>query len=379
VPGSGLTFVTIGDPSQRTGGYLYNAQVLGALRERGAPDGGPVDQVVIPVGAPVEALRNALERRCSALVVLDSIAMEPAVPLLDWLSERGTRSVALMHMLPSALARDRERFRQIERRFVRGVDACIAVSPAMARQLVDLGAPPERVRVVPPGRDGVPADRRHAGPPGVTRFLVVANWSPNKGIHRVSRAFGDLRASGRSAHLDLVGATGEAAYARRVRRILADGGFASDVRVWGTLSSDGLAQRYADADVFVLPSRSEGFGTVYAEALGHGLPVIAYRIEPVSWLVPEGCGILVPEDGRDALGAAMIRLADDPKLRRRVAARARRRVKALPTWQESGAEFCRIIADVLCERRSRGNHNRAAPESISLVPPDARAVAGGPV
>ncbi|HEX5414840.1 MAG TPA: glycosyltransferase family 4 protein [Chloroflexota bacterium] len=342
-----VALLTRGDPEQRTGGYLYNARMVAALRASGAPGVAAVDQIALPDNAGSVEARGVLAANLPALLVVDSIAFEQILPLLGWLRREGVSVVALMHMLPSTQAEDAEQVRRAERAFLRDIDGVIAVSDALAAQLVEAGTAPERVRVVVPGRDGVPVRRRRAGPPDLTRFLTVANWTPNKGIHDAAAAFLGLRASGRRARLDLVGAPGEGAYVDAVRGLLAASAFAGDARVWGGLPPDELSRRYADADVFLLPSRSEGFGIVFAEALSHGLPVIAGRVGPVPALVPDTCGILVPPDDPAALEAAMAQLADDPGLRRRMTLQARRRARQLPTWEESEREFCRIVGDIV--------------------------------
>jgi len=374
----GVALLTLGDPSQRTGGYLYNARMLSALRQRGAAGPGTVEQIVLPESAGVEDVRRALAACRPALLLVDSIAFEQVLPLLGWLRQEGVLVLALMHMLPSALADDPERVRRLERAFLRGVDGAIAVSADLATELIAGGAAAERVRVVVPGRDGIPILRRRNGAPGVTRFLTVANWTPNKGIHHVVAAFLRLRESGRAARLDLVGAPGTGVYAETLRNLVDASGHAADVRVWGPLPADKLARRYASAEIFLLPSRSEGFGIVYAEALSHGLPVIACRVGPIPTLVPESCGILVPPDDLAALEAAMTRLADDPVLRRRMARCARRRARQLPTWEQSEQIFCKIVEDAFAQgpRSSNGNFRRAATESVSVVREHAETDAG---
>ena len=274
-----VALLTLGDPSQRTGGYLYNARMIAACRrQRELPGSRTVEQIALPPGDGSEEVRRAVTGCRPGLLIVDSIAFEPVLPLLGWLRRQGVKTLALMHMLPSALAEEPERVRRAERAFLRGVDQAVAVSSDLAQQLVAAGATLDQVQVVRPGRDGIPVLRRRAGPPGVNRFLTVANWTESKGIHVAVAAFLQLRASGRPARLDLVGDLGNPPYADSVRELIGASDFARDIRVRGSLPVDQLARRYADADVFLLPSRSEGFGIVYAEALSHGLPVIACRV-----------------------------------------------------------------------------------------------------
>lgn len=345
-PGSGVTLITLGDPDRRTGGHLYNRRVLAGLAERGLPDGGPVSLIALRevTASPTQDAYQELRDRRPAIVIIDSIALEPVTPLIDWIQrDLGARVATLMHMFPGGHSAPGHPAR---RRLLRQVDGIIAVSPDLAMQVADIGADTARIAVVLPGKDGIPFTTGLPVRPledGVTRLLLVANWSPSKGVHWAIRAVAALVEQGRRVQLDLVGEIDTGAYGDGILQDFRHLIGAGIVRAHGSLPSESLAPFYAQADGFVLPSRSEGFGTVYAEALTWGLPVVACRVGPVPWLVEPGCGRLVPVDDEPALRDALGLLADDPTLRRAMGRRARRRAARLPTWEESATRFHRII------------------------------------
>jgi glycosyltransferase involved in cell wall biosynthesis len=105
-------------------------------------------------------------------------------------------------------------------------------------------------------------------------------------------------------------------------------------------------QLYAAADLFVLPSRFEGYGMAYAEAIAHGVPVVGTRAGAVPDTVPEGAGVLVPPDDVDALAAVLRRLIASPAERERLAAGARAAAPTFPSWQESAALFARVLEQI---------------------------------
>src|SRR5439155_5084030 len=225
-----VALITAGDPARRTGGNLYNRHMLAALRR----DGVRVKTVVL--GDRRDAARLGELR--APLVLVDTIAASLAAPHPARLRARGSEVVALAHMRLGAM------------RLARRADRVIAVSCALADELIAGGIDRRRIVVIPPGRDGV-ATRPYANRGG--RVLCVGNWTPAKGIHTLVAAAARLP----DVSLDLVGDTPDAAYAARVRRAIAARGLASRVRVYGSLGASALARRYAAASIFALPSTRE--------------------------------------------------------------------------------------------------------------------------
>ncbi|HYV42993.1 MAG TPA: glycosyltransferase, partial [Thermoanaerobaculia bacterium] len=112
-------------------------------------------------------------------------------------------------------------------------------------------------------------------------------------------------------------------------RILAERqGLARRVEFLGHVSFTRLAAEYRRADIFCLPSRQEGFGIVFLEAMAAGLPIVAARAAAVPEVLADGeCGILVPPGDESALAAALQRLLRDPTERQRLSEAGSRRVE----------------------------------------------------
>ena len=281
---------------------------------------------IISVGSTARA-RSELARRRPRVIVIDSLAFPIAAPLVGWArAELGARVIALMHMSTKARG---------TRGLLRAADHVVAVSPSLSRTL---GVPRSRLTVVPPGCDGVPRVARRARGPrddGVLRVLSVANWSRSKGITTLVAASAQVP----EVHLDLVGDLGAGAYgAAALARI---SGVGARVTIHGALGEGALARRYAEADVFALPTEREGYGTVFAEALEHGLPIVASNIAPVRAIVG-GAGLFVPPRRVRPLVSAL-RLMSDTLLRRTLARNARSRARALPSWAASQRVFVALV------------------------------------
>ena len=108
----------------------------------------------------------------------------------------------------------------------------------------------------------------------------------------------------------------------------------------GPQPPDEIARLYAAADVFVLPSYEEPYGTVYGEAMAAGLPVIGWRAGNLPNLADDGCeGVVLEPGDLTGLATALRYLAFDDQYRHRLAAAARLRGRELPTWNDTASLF----------------------------------------
>ena len=145
-------------------------------------------------------------------------------------------------------------------------------------------------------------------------------------------------------------------------------GLEDHVRLVGEVDAATLAEHYDSADVFVLPTRHEGYGMAVAEALAHGLPVVSTPTGAIADLVGRDAGMLVPPGDAEALTAALWRVLDDDGLRQRLREGARRVRNRLPTWADQSA----MMADAL--ERGRPVMGAFSPDWLALrEPADAEA------
>jgi glycosyltransferase involved in cell wall biosynthesis len=353
-----VSLITLGDPGRLTGGYLYHRRMAELAAAHRATVGFvsfperpfPLQAVAGPAvlrravgpsirhGAPVRSGHR------SDVVVLDSIA---AAFLGPWLAARRAAPplVGSLHQPPGGI--DHGPARQavqapLDRLAWRRARLLLVASQALADRLADEGFARERIRVVPPGRDVAPAS---TGPPPELRrgrragLLCVANWVERKGILPLLEA--TARLPDGLATLHLAGDDqADPGYAARVRARLALPDLAARVVVHGPLAREQVAALYQGADLFVLPSFREPYGTVWGEAMASGLPVVGWRAGNLPHLAEHGReGLLVSPGDVDALGRALSRLAGDETLRQRMAEAARRRAAGRPTWEQAAALF----------------------------------------
>ena len=349
-----VAFITVGNTARKTGGYLYNGRVISGLRQRGFHI-----EEILAGGASPEEQRTVAPRLGSTFdpsgydtIVVDALARIAVAPHLDrWQASRPV--VALVHELPAVASVGSGSVaceRVYEEPLLRA-DRLVVVSDHGKRVLLDRGVASGRIHVVPPGFDRVPVgDISPARRDGPVRALCVAQWIPRKGILTLVEAWA-LRER-EDEVLELIGETdADPGYAARVREAI-EAGPRDSIIVSGCLDDASLGASFASADLFVLPSRYEGYGIVYAEALAFGLPIIACDVGPVPELVGQEAALLVRPDDKHALSAALDLLLGDPKLRAGMSAAATRRASHLPRWEDTVAGFEQVMGAAAESRNS---------------------------
>ena len=198
-----------------------------------------------------------------------------------------------------------------------------------------LGVPPDRIAVTYAAADATfGADPAIAVPPPPAPYLLcVSNSYPHKNLTALVRAFDAI--AGRIPHrLLLVGGPGrgEAELVAAIR----DARHGGRIERRAGLADAELATCYRGADLFVLPSRYEGFGLPVLEAMQAGVPVVTTRGGALSE-VGGAAATYVDPDTPGALAEAMVQaLSRTPAEREAVIAAGRRHAAAF-TWQRTAA------------------------------------------
>lgn len=348
-----VSLITLGDPEQLTGGYLYHRRLAELAPDHGARirfASFPQRAFPLPVVRAGAVLRDALRPPVDVLL-LDSIAAAYAAP---WLTRHrlDVPLVAILHQPPGGI--DHHGPHRLLQAWLDGAAYRQARLLVLASALLT-GQLPARYRrgrllVVPPGRDvataveDAPANLRRGRR---AALLCVGNWVERKGILDLLEALSRLPPD--AATLHLVGSDiPEPGYAARVRARLARPDLAGRVVVHGSLDRSQVAGMYAAADAFVLASVREPYGTVYGEAMAAGLPVVGWRAGNLPHLATHDReGLLIPPGNVEGLAGALRRLAEDEAYRGRLGEAARARAASLPTWSESAALLFDALREVV--------------------------------
>ena len=184
-------------------------------------------------------------------------------------------------------------------------------------------------------------------------FLFCGQMIERKGVDLLLLAFDRLITGGRDARLLLVGREAE------LPKFLASvsHGTRSKISYEGFQSPERLPEYFGKSDVFVLPSRHDGWGVVINQALAAGLPIITSNAVGAGIdLVENGVnGMRIAANDVDDLYCSMATLASRPELARQWGVRSREKARDLTP--EAGAEkWVRVFDNV----RARADSSAAS-------------------
>lgn len=354
-------------------------QVVVAAREAGATvivacmPGGDVEREFGALGIPVEPIAFTTVGLASAVLRVRALAQETGAEIIHsngWLTNivarlaaRGSRPMVVNSVLVdpdaprlSGASRGEQVARNaLDKRTIRRPDALAPITNAVAAKLEALGAPPERITVIPGSvdADGIRAAAESESPgfergPDCRYVGTVGRLEAVKGAEVFVRAAAVVAQSHRDVRFVIGGAgslDGDLRAASVALRL------STRLDFLGKVPS--AAATFAALDIVVVPSLSEGFGIVAAEAMALGKPVIASRVGGLPEVVEDGVtGILVDPDDPAALASAITVLLSDPDRARAMGEAGRVRVQENFTLERMTAGYLALYASLLAHTES---------------------------
>lgn len=344
----GLTLY--GSLADRSGGFRYDQKLVEGLRAAG----DTVDVVELPWRSYHRGLLDSLDPRVRTRLDIDVDVMlqdELAHPSLAGHNSRLPYPIVSVvhHLRASEQRRLTPLYRAIERRYLSTVDGVVCNS-GPTRESVHALAPGSPTVVAPPAGDrldsraGEDRDSPHS-PDQPLRVVFVGNITPRKGLDTLVDG---IAASEATVELTVVGREVDESHVDEVRQSVREHGLSDRVDFLGRCGDDQLAAQLRSADVLAVPSRYEGLGIVYLEAMSFGLPVLATRAGGATDVVTDGeDGYLVDPDDPAAVGRALTRFASDPDRLTEMSRAARRRYERQPDWTETTARVRGLLTEVV--------------------------------
>jgi phosphatidyl-myo-inositol dimannoside synthase len=179
-------------------------------------------------------------------------------------------------------------------------------------------------------------------------ILTVGRWDAHeayKGVDHLILALPALLANLPDLHLVAIG---DGTDLPRLKRLAEQSGVAGHVHFLPRMEPEELSSSYGACDVFALPSRGEGFGLVFLEAMSHGKPVIGGAHGGTPEIIEEGkSGYLVQHGDVTQLTERLLHLMSDESCRRRMGEQAFERARSNFTYPRFSEELTGLLDHVL--------------------------------
>ena len=267
----------------------------------------------------------------------------------------GCPVVSIVHHLRSDELRPRWQnslYRMVERRYLLSVDGFIfnsestkaSVHGLCGGQLPMVVAHPGGNRLDPSVTKEDIIDR--ARQPGPIRVLFVGNVIRRKRLHVLLKALQKLPAG--ACTLTIIGNLSiDKRYVREILKQVDKNHPANRMTILGAASDEELTAQLKAADVLAVPSSYEGFGIVYLESSGFGLPAIGSTAGGAGEIITHGQdGFLISVDDVDSLAGRLYQLHQDRALLTAMSLNAFQRYQNHPTWQQTCGKITRFMGSM---------------------------------
>ena len=345
-----VAFAIPGDLNTPTGGYAYDREILARLpalgiRARHLQLAGGYPEPSADDLSQTQALFAGLD--LTNVLLVDGLAFG-AIPE-EIIRDVRVPIIALVHPpLGYEPGLPEERAEQLiasERAALKFARRVIVTSPFTKRLLTqEFEVPPDLITVAMPGT--APAERASGSGDGQEiKLLSVGSITPRKGYPILVEALAPL--SGLDWRLIIAGPQDRdrAAFAE-LQAAIARHKLDDRIELTGALDRQRIAEAYAGADLFVLPSLFEGFGMVLTEAMARGLPIVCTTGGAAAETVPDDAALKVPPGAVEPLREALRQVICDANLRRRLADASWRAAQQLPRWEETAHRIAAVIREV---------------------------------
>lgn len=298
-------------------------------------------------------LNRTLRRSRAALAHLHGLWKYPAIAVWRWSWRTGLPYVVSPHGMLEPWALTRSRFKKrLATLLYQGPclrsAKCIRVTSRLELESVRAAGYKSRFCLIPNGVE-VPVfhQEERLARRRPRRALFLSRIHPKKGLLNLIRAWERSRPVGWQV---VVAGPDENGHRAEAQKMVRERGLEKVVVFVGEAWGEERSRLYREAELFVLPSFSENFGLVIAEALAYGVPVITTRATPWEELVTERCGWWV-STGMEALVPALNEATHlaEPELRAR-GARGRRLIERKYTWEPIGRQMHEVYEWMLGRR-----------------------------
>lgn len=179
-------------------------------------------------------------------------------------------------------------------------------------------------------------------------FLSRIHWI--KGLDILVQAFARLAKERKDLHLLIIGGDKDR-YSKVVKKWIRKYQISEDVTFGGMLTGREKLEAYADSDIFVLPSYSDNFGIVAAEAMASRLPVVISNRVGIYREVERNKAGIVIDANTESLYRAVKLLLENSELRKEIAAKGRKLVEEYYDVEKVADKMIKTFEEILAFSR----------------------------
>ena len=349
-----IGLVIYGSLDTVSGGYLYDRKLVEYLRAQG----DTVEIISLPWrNYAAHLLDNFRFRLPSSNVIMSGAKQSQNNQPFDILiqdelnhpsligANQGKHPypiVSLVHHLRCSELRPKwqnDLYRVVEKKYLQSVDGFIfnsKTTEGVVTRLVE-SSKPSVVAYPPTDRFGgtiSESEIKERAQSSELRILFLGNVIYRKGLHTLLEAVKRLTSN---VKVDIVGGlTSELQYAYEMERYVLTHELSSVITFHGPLDNEPLIEMYKQSHVMVVPSSYEGFGIVYLEGMGFGLPAMGTTAGAASEIITNGQdGYLIESDDVITLARHLAELVTNRELLLKLSLNAVKRYQAQPKWNET--------------------------------------------
>jgi len=355
-----LGFLIYGSLNTLSGGYLYDRMLVDYLRAQG----DTVEIISLPWRNYAAHLTDNFHN-----VIASAAKQSPSGGKFDILIQDELNHpslitanrhphpypiISLVHHLRCSELRPKwqnDFYRIIEKKYLNSVDGFIfnsQTTKGVVNGLMD-HSKPSVVAYPPTDRFGDALSeeeiktRAERNP---LQILFLGNVMERKGLHTLLEA---IRLSTFDLRLNIVGSlTTNPAYAKQMQDFVTANNLSSLVTFHSSLNNQPLIEKLKTAHVLVVPSSYEGFGIVYLEGMGFGLPAIGTTLGAASEVIEEGVtGFLIQPGDAHSLATKLQVMNEKRDLLIQMSLAARSRYQRQPTWHQTAGEIREFLQSFL--------------------------------
>lgn len=347
-----------------SGGYLYDRKLVEYLRNQG----DHVELISLPwriyLLHLLDNVSSSLLQQLLNLQVDALLQDELNHPSLFIMNERIRNQisypiVSIVHHLRISEEHSKPLkwiYRRVEARYLANLDGMIYNSQTTQKTVEKLVAVDIPTTVACPAGDHLTPQIseeeivQRAKRDGPLQLVFLGNVIPRKGLHTLIEALSLTKNNAFKLHV-WGHLEADERYARRIQRRVAAGGLADLVTFHGEFNEGDLGRILKGGQVLVVPSVYEGYGIVYLEGMGFGLPAIASRAGGAGEIIThDHDGFLIEPGDVDGLLKHLNALHQDRELLSNMSLAAYRRFKRQPGWEQTGGKIRNYLRSIVRDR-----------------------------